>query len=253
MEAKEKHIVLLSGGKDSTAMALRLAEVEPREYEYLCTPTGNELPEMVEHWKKIGDLLGKEIKHIGNRTLAGIILENKMIPNWRARFCTRQLKIEPFKAWLLSNMPAVGYIGLRADEGEREGVTYTEEQIKTELTQRYPLTEWGWSLKDVVEYLDKRGVTIPRRTDCALCFFQRLPEWWRLWKDHPDELEKGILIEETMGHTFRSPGRDTWPAEISKLKERFERGYVPRGALTQGDMFSERDPIAESKCRMCTI
>lgn len=39
------HVVALSGGKDSTAMALRLREVEPREYTYICTPTGNELPQ----------------------------------------------------------------------------------------------------------------------------------------------------------------------------------------------------------------
>jgi tRNA(Ile)-lysidine synthase TilS/MesJ len=40
------HIVALSGGKDSVAMALRLVEVEPRDYLYVCTPTGNELHPM---------------------------------------------------------------------------------------------------------------------------------------------------------------------------------------------------------------
>ena len=44
------HVVALSGGKDSTAMALRLAEIEPQDYVYLCTPTGDELPEMEQHW-----------------------------------------------------------------------------------------------------------------------------------------------------------------------------------------------------------
>ncbi len=44
-----RHIIALSGGKDSTAMALRLAKVEPRDYEYVITPTGDELPEMIEH------------------------------------------------------------------------------------------------------------------------------------------------------------------------------------------------------------
>jgi tRNA(Ile)-lysidine synthase TilS/MesJ len=34
-----RHIVALSGGKDSTAMALRLAEVEPLDYEFVITPT----------------------------------------------------------------------------------------------------------------------------------------------------------------------------------------------------------------------
>ena len=53
-----KHIVALSGGKDSTALALRLAEVEPRDYEYLCTPTGDELPVMEAHWRHLETLLG---------------------------------------------------------------------------------------------------------------------------------------------------------------------------------------------------
>ena len=38
------HVVGLSGGKDSTALALRLAETSPQDYVYLCTPTGDELP-----------------------------------------------------------------------------------------------------------------------------------------------------------------------------------------------------------------
>jgi 3'-phosphoadenosine 5'-phosphosulfate sulfotransferase (PAPS reductase)/FAD synthetase len=55
------HVVGLSGGKDSTAMALRLVEVEPREYTYVITPTGDELPPMVEHWKRLETLLGKPL------------------------------------------------------------------------------------------------------------------------------------------------------------------------------------------------
>jgi len=47
-----RHIVGLSGGKDSTALALRLAELEPRDYTYICNETGNELPAMKAHWPK---------------------------------------------------------------------------------------------------------------------------------------------------------------------------------------------------------
>jgi tRNA(Ile)-lysidine synthase TilS/MesJ len=55
------HIVGLSGGKDSTAMALRLTEVEPREYAYICTPTGNEPAEMQAHWSHLEGLLGQPL------------------------------------------------------------------------------------------------------------------------------------------------------------------------------------------------
>lgn|ERR1041385_2896043 len=63
------HIVALSGGKDSTAMALRLAEIEPRDYLYICNPTGDELPEMVQHWKHLEQLLGKPLEQVTNQTL----------------------------------------------------------------------------------------------------------------------------------------------------------------------------------------
>src|SRR5262245_37676527 len=55
------HVVALSGGKDSTAVALRLAEIEPREYVYLCTPTGDELPAMLAHWAQLEVLLGRPL------------------------------------------------------------------------------------------------------------------------------------------------------------------------------------------------
>jgi 3'-phosphoadenosine 5'-phosphosulfate sulfotransferase (PAPS reductase)/FAD synthetase len=234
-------------------MALRLAEIAPRPYRYLCTPTGNELPAMIDHWKRLEELLGQEIEQVAHRTLFGLIMEQNMIPNFRARFCTRVLKIEAFKGWLLSHLPAVGYIGLRADEAGREGVVYKEEEIQAGLTQRYPLSEWGWGLKDVIEYLRQHKIDIPPRTDCALCFFQRLGEWWNLWRDHPNEFDKGVVVEEQMGHTFRSPGRDRWPTALKDLRNKFEAGFVPGGSSVQPDLFQNRDRIAEAKCRMCSI
>jgi 3'-phosphoadenosine 5'-phosphosulfate sulfotransferase (PAPS reductase)/FAD synthetase len=89
------HVVALSGGKDSTAMALRLAEVEPRDYTYVCTPRGNELPEMFEHWNRLGELLGKRLHPVLGGTLVGLVERWNALPNWRQRWCTRMLKIEP--------------------------------------------------------------------------------------------------------------------------------------------------------------
>lgn len=33
----------------------------------------------------------------------------------------------------------------------------------------YPLSEWGWDLSRVRQYLTERGVAVPARTDCAGC------------------------------------------------------------------------------------
>lgn len=244
----ELHVVALSGGKDSTAMALRLAEVEPRDYTYVCTPTGNELPEMFAHWRHIGNLLGKPIIPVMATTLDGLITKQQALPNWRQRWCTRMLKIEPFAAWLMhksqEGYAVTSYVGLRADEEEREGGDYTK--VPNAVT-RFPMREWEWCLPQVVDYLALRGVSIPKRTDCALCFYQQLNEWFDLWHDNPEAYAEGERYEELTGHTFRSPGRDTWPASLKDLRAEFDRGRVPRGTETNLDLFGTM------KCRVCRI
>ena len=238
-------IVALSGGKDSTALALRLMEVEPKDYTFICTPTGDELPEMEEHWRNLEYLLGKPLLKIRHKlNLNELIDFYKALPSWRMRWCTRQLKIEVAQAFYLAHPGSTAYVGLRADEEEREGGIYGEKVIK----QRYPLREWGWGINEVTEYLKKRGVSIPRRTDCARCCFQKLGEWWDLWKNYPEIYKNAEDQELKYGHTFRSPSRDTWPASLAGLRSEFESGRVPRGANINGD-----DTLNEQKCRTCSI
>jgi hypothetical protein len=241
------HIVALSGGKDSTALALRLAEVEPRDYVYICTPTGDELPDMIAHWERLEEMLGQPIRRLtGDHDLHGLIEHFKALPTWRMRWCTRILKIQAAEAFYLRHPGSVAYVGLRADEPERDGGIYDEAVIK----QRYPLREWGWTVADVWQYLDCRGVKMPRRTDCARCYDQRLSEWWELWKEHPEIYAHAEAQEAKFGHTFRSDRRDTWPAGLKELRERFESGDVPRGAEIQLSLFGvER----ERACRVCSL
>lgn len=116
------NVVALSGGKDSTAMALRLRDVDPAEYTYICTPTGRELPEMEAHWRDLEQRLDAPIVRVTNGTLDSWIREWKALPNFRMRWCTRVLKIEPMTAWLLAHQPVTHFVGLRADEETRGGI-----------------------------------------------------------------------------------------------------------------------------------
>lgn len=239
-----KHIVALSGGKDSTALALRLAEVEPRDYIYICTPTGDELPPMVEHWKKLEKILGKPIIYLGDQTIFELIDEMKMLPNWRARWCTRILKIEACQEYYNENKPAKIYVGLRADEEKRTGNKLFDDDIE----QVFPLREWDWGLNEVLNYLDKKQITIPKRTDCGMCFFQRISEWWALWDEYPERFQKYIELEERIGHTFMSPGKFTnWPHALKDLKAEFDKGRIPASVSLQQELFDN------SKCRVCSL
>lgn len=240
--AAMRHVVALSGGKDSTALALRLAEVEPREYDYICTPTGDELPDMLAHWERLECLLGKPLIRLGSGSLHDLIEQQQMIPNHRARFCTRILKIEPAIEYMES-LPdgSVMYVGLRADESERRGL------FGEDIAVRFPMREWGWGLSDVWRYLAERGVSIPKRTDCASCYHQRLGEWWELWREHPDRYERAAALERHFGHTFRSEERDTWPASLDDMRERFAAGEIPRGVELNYRLFEDE------VCRACTL
>ena len=218
------HVVALSGGKDSTALALRLAEVEPRDYVYVITPTGNELPEMYAHWRRLGEMLGSPLRPVHtNKSLQGLIRQQAMLPNHAARWCTRMLKLEPYYNWLSGQAPCVSYVGLRADEDSRPGMIFPDADG---VRMRFPMREWGWIETDVRQYLEDKGVSIPERTDCAACFWQKLGEWWLLWRDHPEEYAEAEALEHEVSaargaaYTFRSPQRDSWPASPHRLAGR---------------------------------
>jgi len=227
-----RHIVALSGGKDSVSMALALQEREPEnDYEFVYTPTGNELPLMDDHIRKLEGILGKPIRNLVPQTLVQIIDKHKMLPNFWARFCTREIKIIPFEKFIRSVGVCVVYVGIRADEsGDREGVDY--DRIEG-VSRRFPMDEWGWTIQDVLAYLECRGIVIPYRTDCAWCFFQTLYEWFLLWRDWRDIWMEGEGIEVQYGHTFRTPGRDTWPVSMAGLRGEFEKGRIPKDRRTK--------------------
>lgn len=243
------HIVALSGGKDSVCTAVRLAEVEPRDYLYLCTPTANEPPAMAEHWNRLEKLLGKSIVRLANGSLESWMEHWNALPSARMRWCTRELKIEPCIAFLKAHQPATLYVGLRADEPEdvRGGI------YGPYATYRYPLREWGWELRDVLGYLRGRGIAIPERTDCEWCFDQRIWQWYRLWRDRPESYARAEAWEARTGHTFRSPSRDTWPAPLAEMRAEFARGRKIRGADFQLKLALDDDDGRDRKCRVCSL
>lgn len=247
-----KHVVGLSGGKDSTALALWLVENEPREYEFICNTTGNELPEMVAHWARLEQVLGQPIKPVTHTAnLVELCEQMNMLPNFRMRWCTRILKIEPTIAYM-DSLPegSTLYVGLRADEEPRRGI-YGED-----MTIRFPLREIGWAEADVWRYLAKKSIEIPARTDCGLCPYQQIGEWFDLWRNHPEHWAVGERLEARTGHTFRSPdphgrltigagrmmsSRDTWPASMVDLAAEFASGR-PMRKSSRG-----------TTCRVCSL
>jgi PP-loop superfamily ATP-utilizing enzyme len=231
-------VVAFSGGKDSTATAMVLHR-EGESFKLLFTPTGNELPEVYTHIDRMAKMLGTEVIVPKGPSLLDLIEQFDSLPNWRQRWCTRMIKIVPCISYLKQHPGTVLAIGLRSDEETRVGL-YGEY-----AKYRYPLKEQGMGLGDVKALLDREGICVPKRTDCAVCYGQRLTEWFALWRDYPDWYLQGEKLEEKTGHTFRSPGRDTWPASLKELRKMFEAGRRPRGQ----DMY-DNELVA---CRVCRL
>jgi PP-loop superfamily ATP-utilizing enzyme len=240
-------IAAFSGGKDSTVMVLCMAEAGTPADELLFTPTGNELPECLAHVARVAGLSGARlVVRSGGKSLQTLIREQDALPNNRQRWCTRMLKIEVAKAYLLERPGSTLWVGLRADEEHRPGMWGNF------VSYRYPLRELGWGIDQVWAYLDAKGVTVPDRTDCALCYDQRLSEWYRLWKEHPDLWAEGETLEGLTGHTFRSPTRDTWPAALKDLRAEFERGRTPRDIISL-PLFGSYAVRGRDRCRVCSM
>jgi hypothetical protein len=191
--------------------------------------------------KSLRERIGPVVPIMVPGGLAGLIQKWGSLPNWRQRWCTRVLKIEPFAAYLMQNSPAKFYVGLRADEEAREGGDYAS---VPDVEMVFPLRDAGMDLAAVRQFLADRQIRIPRRTDCMLCFFQRLIEWHELWSSNPTAYAEGEAWEAQTGHTFRSPGRDTQPTSLKDLRAKFETGWIPRDT---------RDPINALQCRVCRL
>ena len=100
-----RHVLGLSGGKDSAALAIYLRDHYPdihNRVEYFFTDTGAELQEVYDFLDKLEAYLGKEIKKLSpERDFEHWLkLHNNYLPSPRQRWCTRMMKIKPFEAFV---------------------------------------------------------------------------------------------------------------------------------------------------------
>lgn len=210
--SRVRHILSLSGGKDSTALAVYMRDRVP-EMEYVFCDTGEELPETYEYLERVEAYLGKPIVKLRNNRQGFedlLAARNGFLPSPKARWCTQYLKIVPFEEYVGDDR-AISYIAIRADEPHRKGYISTKSNIQA----RYPFIEDGLTQKDILRLLLESGLGMPAyyrwrsRSGCYFCFFQRREEWLGLLEVHPDLYKKAASYEKyepTTGqrYTWRS-------------------------------------------------
>lgn len=269
-ETTDRHIVMLSGGKDSTALALYLRERHPdRNFEYVFCDTHKELPETYEYLARIEAQLGQQIIRLssahGERGFDHYLkIYGGFLPSPKQRWCTRQLKIEPFERYV-GDDPVCLYVGLRADE-RRTGYISTKENIRA----IFPFKEDGIDKSGVMRILDESGVGLPKyyewrsRSGCYFCFFQRKGEWVRLRERHPDlfELARGYeKIDEgytwVQGESLEDLECPERRAEIvQRERDRLDRLKARSRPKNLAQAFGYAEPSGdedESGCLICHL
>jgi hypothetical protein len=199
-DPKRRQICPLSGGKDSTALAIYIKDKVP-DLEYVFTDTGAELPETYEYLDKLEAFLGKKIVRLNSDKSFDYLLKQHghYLPSPRARWCTSEMKIKSYERYIGDDL-IESYVGIRADE-DREGYISNKPTIKP----RYPFKEDGIDLNGVNKILEDAGIGLPKyyewrsRSGCYFCFFQRRIEWINLKDRHPDLFEKAKEYEK-MGY-----------------------------------------------------
>ncbi len=212
MEQKVRHLLGLSGGKDSSALAVYMRDRVP-DMEYFFSDTGKELPETYEFLDRLEAFLGKPIVRLNmdsdpnkNRDFDHwLTLYKGLLPSSQVRWCTVDLKIKPFEEYVGEDK-AYHYIAIRADE---DRVGYKPPKISSlhNIEPKYPFKEDGIIKEDVYRILEESGVGLPdyykwrTRSGCYFCFFQRKSEWVGLLEQHPDLFELAKEYEKPNPHS----------------------------------------------------
>lgn len=211
-----KHIVSFSGGKDSTALLLKMIEKDMQIDEIIFADTGVEFPEMYEHIEDVEKYINRQItvikaekdfeyymlNHIKtrgkNKGKAGYSW-----PDFRNRWCTTILKQNVFKDYLKDKGNIVEYHGISFDEKERA-------ERNKDRNIKYPLIDWKMTGKDNLEYCYSLGFNWGglyeklSRVSCYLCPLQRLNELKVIYKEYPDLWEKMKKLDDA---TIKKHGR----------------------------------------------
>lgn len=201
----ERHVLGISGGKDSAALAIYMRQHHPElNIEYFFTDTGKELPEVYDFLGKLEGFLGKKIEYLNpDRDFDFWLKEyNNFLPSPQTRWCTRQLKLRPFELWVRPMLAAghtvTSYVAIRADEEYREGYASKHRNLKIAL----PFRDNGIDKAAVGDILEASGVGWPEyykwrsRSGCTFCFFQQKIEWARLKQHHPEAFEEAKAYEK---------------------------------------------------------
>jgi len=267
LKKQTRHILALSGGKDSSALAVYMLD-KGIDMEYVFCDTGEELAETYEYIEKLQSFLGTKIVWLKSEKDFKYYLDlyNGVLPDPNTRWCTRMLKLKPYENYI-GDQQVISYVGIRADEPHRTGYISTKPNIST----IFPFVEDNIRREDVIRMLKESGLGIPdyykwrSRSGCYFCFFQQKREWVGLYENHPDLFRKAAAFEkvsteasytwnlgESLHELIEPERREQIKREYLKRIEREKKRFTANKKLT--DVFDDDvDDLQETPCLICHL
>lgn len=215
------HIVNFSGGKDSTAMLLKMLENGVKVDYILFADTGVEYPEIIDNVLKVDKYLqehyGLQITFVkGRYDFIYYVTEYKRVrgkrkglpygfPSWRNRWCTAELKRRPINNFLkrFKDERIVNFIGYAKGEERRyEALKKRENKF---IKYYAPLIEdFNFTEEDALRYCYSKGFTFSgiygylKRASCYLCPFQGIEGFRYVYEKHPELWKQIKNIENSL-------------------------------------------------------
>ena len=197
--ATDEYLLPVSGGADSTALALLLHELAPHiNFRMVFTDTGAEEAPTLAMLDRLEEWLHKPIERLKSKGLFDLIRDyNGFLPSPTDRYCTRVLKLEPFREWIsqFQGKTKWMFVGIRADESSR--LAFAIDEVETVM----PFVEMGINREWVYRKLASTiGISSSYRTrtrsGCISCPYQRTSELIGLLQRSPAEFELGASCEK---------------------------------------------------------
>jgi 3'-phosphoadenosine 5'-phosphosulfate sulfotransferase (PAPS reductase)/FAD synthetase len=252
-ELREHHDLLLcvSGGKDSTAMALWLhyeSGLKNRKFLVWCD-TGHEHPHTIDHVHKLADELGQRLWVVRGEYKFVTLCENKRrFPSPKARFCTEDLKVLPMSEWIAEHYGR-GIIdhpvlvqGIRRQESDRRSTAALWDSNNSGGSRRVfecpvwrPLIDWTYDeVFDIhAQYhfepnpLYKMGA---KRVGCFPCIFSGKADLRACFEIDPYLIDRLRDYEERVSARAGNGNASFYTS--NKIPQRFhDREAVTRGGI----------------------
>lgn len=164
---KVKHLLGISGGKDSAALSIYMSQKYPTlDIEYYTCDTGKELKETYDLIGRLNSVLGRDIELYKSMDEDNSPMKNPFdhflalyggyLPSATARWCTNKMKLKPFETYV-GDEPTISYVGIRGDEN-REGYVSKKENIQT----IFPFRKNIWSEDVIKKLLSNSNIDIVR-------------------------------------------------------------------------------------------